>query len=79
MRNKEFGKFLRDLRYKHSINRQTLAYKLGVSEVTVWRWEEGRAFPSRKHLAELMRMFPEVPQTEWAMYLLGGTEDGRQK
>jgi len=77
MRNKEFGKFLRDLRYKHSINRQTLAYKLGVSEVTVWRWEEGRAFPSRKHLTALMRMFPEVPQTEWALYLLGGVENGK--
>lgn len=53
------GSSLRDKRFKVLFTQGDLAEKLGVSRITVNKWETGKAVPSMKHLRLLKRLLKE--------------------
>ncbi len=40
-------------RNEHALSRRELATRLGVSEMSVWRWESGMLLPKRGHWATI--------------------------
>ncbi len=43
----DYFKILKDARAKRGMSQQDLAVAVGVTVATVYRWEKGRAVPSR--------------------------------
>jgi len=52
-----FGKRLVYLRTKHAINQEELAFKVGVSVMTVRRWEHGEYGPEFDRLEKIAKAF----------------------
>jgi transcriptional regulator with XRE-family HTH domain len=52
---------IRELREAHGLTWWQLANRVAVSESTVYSWENGRAQPTRVHLAELAAVFGVEP------------------
>lgn len=48
---------LRGLRVGAGMTQQELADKLGVTHISVSRWETGKAIPSPKYIKEMADMF----------------------
>lgn len=48
-----FGEKLRKLRELKGLSRKQLASLIGVSEITILRWEQGRTYPNLKELQAL--------------------------
>lgn len=48
---------LRGLRVGAGMTQQELADKLGVTHISVSRWETGKSIPSPKHIKEMADMF----------------------
>ncbi|MCI1925647.1 MAG: helix-turn-helix domain-containing protein [[Lactobacillus] timonensis] len=48
---------LRSLRAGAGLTQQQLADKLGVSHISVSRWETGKAIPSPKYIKQMADMF----------------------
>ena len=57
MNDYEFGNYLTELRRKAGMTQQLLAYKLGVTDKAVSKWENGRSKPSLKQLRKLSAIF----------------------
>lgn len=53
---------LRYLRSQFRYRQEDLAYRLGVTRLTILRWESGQTKPRSEHITELARIF-DVP--EW--------------
>ncbi|HEY1247415.1 MAG TPA: helix-turn-helix transcriptional regulator [Nitrososphaera sp.] len=53
------GSKLRDKRFKSLLTQGELAERIGVSRITVNKWETGNATPSMKHLRSLKRLLKE--------------------
>jgi transcriptional regulator with XRE-family HTH domain len=45
-----FGLRLKKLRKQNKISQEELAYRVGVSVMTIWRWERGEYGPEFDHL-----------------------------
>ena len=53
----EIGKKLKKLRIERKVMQKTLAETLGVSRITLSKWENGRGIPSVRILLEYQRIF----------------------
>jgi len=54
-------KEIRDLMRKYKLSREDMASKLGVTMMTIYRWENGRNFPrSRIMIREFERLKREL-------------------
>ncbi len=49
----EFAQRLRSLRETHGLSVRALAERVGVSKVTLWKWERGENQPRERHLIPL--------------------------
>lgn len=58
--NKPFARRLRALREERNLSVRTLAKLVGVSYVSVWKWETGEAFPQTRNLRSLAKAL-DVP------------------
>jgi len=47
---------LTNYRKANNLSRAELGEALGVSPITIWRWEQGQRFPSLKHLPTVAKM-----------------------
>ena len=47
-KSETYGSFLIRIRETAKITQEELALRLGVSEMSVWAWENGRQIPSMK-------------------------------
>lgn len=54
------GADLTYLRRCQGLSMAELARVLGVTEMSVWRWEHGKVKPQRSHLLKLVELFPEL-------------------
>ena len=56
-RNETYGSFLRRIRETAKITQEELALRLGVSDVSVWNWENGRnpSFASKRAIDEFAK------------------------
>ena len=45
------------LRKRHNWTREDLASKLGVSYMTIYRWEKGKSKPQRSHIKRMSEIF----------------------
>ena len=61
--NKKIGAFIQQLRKENTLTQEQLAEKLGVSNRSVSRWENGTTYPD-------MVMFKEVNQFEFLEQIL---------
>ena len=56
-RGEDIQKEVQDLMKKHDLSREDLASRLGVTMMTIYRWENGRNFPkSRLILKEFEKL-----------------------
>ena len=55
----DYAVLIRQLRQKMILSQTEFAELLGVSNVTVSRWETGKSFPTIKLKRKLMQMFTE--------------------
>ena len=54
-------KEVRDLMRKYNLSREDIASKLGVTMMTIYRWENGRTFPkSRLMIREFEKLKQEL-------------------
>jgi transcriptional regulator with XRE-family HTH domain len=54
-------KEVQELMRKHNLSREDMASKLGVSMMTIYRWENGRNFPkSRLMIREFEKLKQEL-------------------
>lgn len=52
---------IQDLMRKHNLSREDMASKLGVTMMTIYRWENGRNFPrSRLMIREFEKLKREL-------------------
>ena len=58
-----YAVLIRQLREKMILSQTEFAELLGVSNVTVSRWETGKSFPTIKLKRKLMQMFTEYQIT----------------
>lgn len=60
-RNETYGSFLIRIRETAKITQEELALRLGVSEMSVWAWENGRnpSFASKRSIDEFARKIKE--------------------
>ena len=64
-----YAVLIRQLREKMILSQTEFAELLGVSNVTVSRWETGKSFPTIKLKRKLMQMFTEYQiKTQWGLY-----------
>ncbi len=55
----DYAKAITQVRAKLNLSQESLGKKIGVSFSTVNRWENNKAFPSRKHLCALENLCSE--------------------
>lgn len=48
---------LKHLRQQAGLKQYYIAYKLGVSQQAVAKWEAGKCKPNREHLAKLAKLY----------------------
>jgi transcriptional regulator with XRE-family HTH domain len=75
-----FGSRLKRLRSARSISQAQLANRLGVSKVTVWKWERGDCVPRARHVLALADAFRVAPQSlglDQGIMSTGGAEERR--
>lgn len=53
MNQEKFGKFISELRKEKNMTQEQLAEKLGVSDKSISRWENGNTMPDISLLVEL--------------------------
>ena len=54
---------VQDLMRKHNLSREDIASRLGVTMMTIYRWENGRNFPrSRLMIREFEKLKQELAQ-----------------
>lgn len=58
---REFAQQLRSLREAQGLSVRSLANLLGVSKVTVWKWEKGDSRPRVRFIAPLARALEVAP------------------
>jgi DNA-binding XRE family transcriptional regulator len=58
-----YAVLIRQLREKMILSQTEFAESLGVSNVTVYRWETGKSFPTIKLKRKLIQMFNEYQIT----------------
>jgi len=58
---KEFAQQLRSLREAQGLSVRSLASLLGVSKVTVWKWEKGDSRPRPRFIVPLARALDVAP------------------
>jgi len=63
MKPEDIAEALRILRKRKGLTQENLAERLGVSRITVARWESGQRKPSTEQLLRLSKIL-EVPLTE---------------
>lgn len=51
---------LKYLRKRQGLSMAEVAKVLSVTEMSVWRWEHGKARPQRSHLLKLVEIFPQL-------------------
>jgi len=56
-----FAQQLRSLREAQGLTVRALAERVGVSKVTIWKWEKGESEPRARLLAPLARALDVVP------------------
>lgn len=57
----DIQKEVRDLMKKHRLSREDMASRLGVTMMTIYRWENGRNFPkSRLMIREFEKLKQEL-------------------
>ena len=52
----DFGSTIRAIRKRHGFSQRSLAIELGVSRMTVNRWERGMVFPNNENFAKLAKL-----------------------
>ena len=57
------GKLLKRLRNKYNLTQKELGLGIGVTDMTISRWEIGERSPSGRHLIELSVFFGVKPET----------------
>ncbi len=62
---------LRIWRDERGMSRRGLADKLGVSEMSVWRWESGQLLPKRGHWAMILKVTGIRPEAFIPFVLTG--------
>lgn len=64
-RGSKIQKELQALMSKHDFSREDIASRLGVSTMTIYRWERGKTFPqSRLMLKEFEKLKQELEKKE---------------
>ena len=58
---REFAQQLRSLREAHGLSVRALAGLVGVSSVTIWKWEKGESKPRTRLLAPLAKALDVPP------------------
>lgn len=58
---REFAQQLRSLREAHGLSVRALAGLVGVSSVTIWKWEKGESRPRIRLLAPLAKALDVTP------------------
>lgn len=58
---KHFGSFLKSCRLKARLTQKDLSEKLGVSNLTLWRWENKSVFPSNPAILKRIADFFKIP------------------
>jgi transcriptional regulator with XRE-family HTH domain len=58
---REFAQQLRSLREAHGLSVRALAGLVGVSSVTIWKWEKGESKPRPRLLAPLAKALDVTP------------------
>ena len=58
---REFAQQLRSLREAHGLSVRALAGLVGVSSVTIWKWEKGESKPRTRLLAPLAKALDVTP------------------
>lgn len=69
----EFAQHLRSLREAQGLSVRALANLIGVSKVTVWKWEKGDSKPRARMLAPLAKALDVAPPQ---LRLAGGLAEG---
>ena len=59
--SRDFAQQIRALRESQGLSVRALANQLGVSKVTVWKWEKGDSKPRRRLIAPLARALNVSP------------------
>lgn len=57
MNTKEVGKFLKDLRMEQNLTQEQLGEKIGVTNKTISRWENGNYMPPIENLQALSELY----------------------
>lgn len=57
----EFAQQLRSLRQAHGLTVRALAHLIGVSKVTIWKWEKGDTLPRARMIGPLARALRVAP------------------
>lgn len=55
----EIQKAIKELRKQYNMSQSDLAEILGVSNITVSNWENGKSVPRYKHIAKMAEMSPD--------------------
>ena len=55
----EIQKAIKELRKQYNMSQSDLADALGVSNVTVSNWENGKSVPRYQHIAKMAEMSPD--------------------
>lgn len=73
------GVYLRTLRTTQKLSQEHIAREIRVSHKQVWKWEQGRAEPSLRLLAQYVRLVHGDPVHIFALALKDDAtaEDGR--
>ena len=55
----EIQKAIKELRKQYNMSQSDLAEILGVSNITISNWENGKSVPRYKHIAKMAEMSPD--------------------
>lgn len=66
----DFKDNIKVIRRENRLTQEQMAQKLGVTEKTIWRWENGLALPS---LSDVRKIYIEYGESiEWLLGLRNG-------